>query len=372
MVVFAMCAFVFVTFSFLWLCFFQADLLSVSQHLLSEGKTHYNRTIGTVIITGVLWLLQIGVYSILKLRRYSHALTYFPSLLFLAAITAARQDTDGQLSFGHWYWLLPLFLLLWGGGVWVARTVQPYEANPSAGLLSRPVWLNMLMMALMMLGVAIVGNTNAVFHYRTHAETALMDRDFDEALRVGNESLETDANLMMLRMYALSRKGLLGERLFSYPVVGSSDAMLPTGQNTRMLMYPVDSVYRHLGAIPRRNMRSMDYLAAIIRSGQAKPAAADYLLCGYLIDKNLDAFASEIGRYYTVGDSLPFHYREALVLYTHIRSNPVVVYHSAVLDVDFKDFKQLEASSGSLSERKCKMQDHYANSYWYYFYYSGN
>ena len=225
MVVFAMCAFVFVTFSFLWLCFFQADLLSVSQHLLSEGKTHYNRTIGTVIITGVLWLLQIGVYSILKLRRYSHALTYFPSLLFLAAITAALQDTDGQLSFGHWYWLLPLFLLLWGGGVWVARTVQPYEANSSAGLLSRPVWVNMLMMALMMLGVAIVGNTNAVFHYRTHAETALMDRDFDEALRVGNESLETDENLMMLRMYALSRKGLLGERLFSYPVVGSSDAM---------------------------------------------------------------------------------------------------------------------------------------------------
>ena len=73
-----------------------------------------------------------------------------------------------------------------------------------------------------------------------------------------------------------------------------------------------------------------------------------------------------------MGDSLPCHYREALVLYTHIRSNPVVVYHSAVLDVDFKDFKQLETASGSLSERKCKMQDHYANSYWYYFYYSGN
>lgn len=369
MVLFTVCAVVFVAFSFLWLYFFQADLLSVSQHLLSGGKTHYNRTVGAVIITGVLWLLQIGVYSLTRLRKYSHALTYFPSLLLLAIMTSVGQDIDRHFSFGPWYWLLPLLMVLWGVGIWFARSVQPYETSASSGLFSRPVWVNMLMMALMMFGVAIAGNTNAVFHYRTHVETALMEHNYDEALRVGQKSLETDESLMMVRMYALSRKGQLGERLFSYPVVNTSDAMLPTNNEARLLKYPVDSIYRYLGAIPRRPMRPMDYLAAIIRSGQAKPAAVDYLLCGYLIDKNLDQFAGEIGRYYKVNDSLPRHYREALVLYTHQRSNPVLVYHDAVLDVDYEDYKQLEAAYEPLNERKGKMLERYSNSYWYYYFY---
>lgn len=369
MVLFTVCAVVFVAFSFLWLYFFQADLLSVSQHLLSGGKTHYNRTVGAVIITGVLWLLQIGVYSLTRLRKYSHALTYFPSLLLLAIMTSVGQDIDRHFSFGPWYWLLPLLMVLWGVGIWFARSVQPYETSASSGLFSRPVWVNMLLMALMMFGVAIAGNTNAVFHYRTHVETALMEHNYDEALRVGQKSLETDESLMMVRMYALSRKGQLGERLFSYPVVNTSDAMLPTNNEARLLKYPVDSIYRYLGAIPRRPMRPMDYLAAIIRSGQAKPAAVDYLLCGYLIDKNLDQFAGEIGRYYKVNDSLPRHYREALVLYTHQRSNPVLVYHDAVLDVDYEDYKQLEAAYEPLNERKGKMLERYSNSYWYYYFY---
>ena len=369
MVLFTVCAVVFVAFSFLWLYFFQADLLSVSQHLLSGGKTHYNRTVGAVIITGVLWLLQIGVYSLTRLRKYSHALTYFPSLLLLAIMTSVGQDIDRHFSFGPWYWLLPLLMVLWGVGIWFARSVQPYETSASSGLFSRPVWVNMLMMALMMFGVAIAGNTNAVFHYRTHVETALMEHNYDEALRVGQKSLETDESLMMVRMYALSRKGQLGERLFSYPVVNTSDAMLPTNNEARLLKYPVDSIYRYLGAVPRRPMRPMDYLTTIIRSGQAKPAAADYLLCGYLIDKNLDSFAGEIGRYYTVNDSLPRHYREALVLYTHQRSNPVLVYHDTVLDVDYEDYKQLDAAYERPTERRVNMLERYANSYWYYYFY---
>lgn len=366
---FTVCAVVFVAFSFFWLYFLQSDPLSVSQHLLSGGKTHYNRTVGAVVITGVLWLLQIGVNSLVRLRKFSHALTYFPSLLLLAVLTSVGQDADLHFSFGPWYWLLPLLLAVWGVAIWLARSVQPYETSPTSGLFSRPVWVNMLLMALMMLGVAITGNTNAVYHYRTHIETALMEHDYDEALRVGEKSFETDNSLMMLRMYALSRKGLLGERLFSYPVVNSSDAMLPTGGEPRLLKYPVDSIYRYLGAVPRRPMRPMDYLTTIIRSGQAKPAAADYLLCGYLIDKNLDSFAGEIGRYYTVNDSLPRHYREALVLYTHQRSNPVLVYHDTVLDVDYEDYKQLDAAYERPTERRVNMLERYANSYWYYYFY---
>ena len=46
-----MCAIVFILFTFIYLYFFQADLLFMIQHVLSGGATHYNRTIGTFIIT---------------------------------------------------------------------------------------------------------------------------------------------------------------------------------------------------------------------------------------------------------------------------------------------------------------------------------
>lgn len=363
------CAVVFVVFTFLWLFFFQADLLSVAQHVFSGGRTSYNRLTGTLLITLVLVLLQLGIYYFLPLRKFTYALTYLPSFLALALLTSVGENLDCHFSLGRWAWLAPVLLVIWGVAVWVARSMQPYESRTATGLFSRCMWVNMLTMALMIIGVTLTANTNAVFHFRSHAENALINHDYDEALRVGNESLETDASLMMVRMYALSRKGQLGERLFHYPVYPSSEAILPTKTVARMLMYPADSVYRYLGAVPRRPMQPKEYLAAIMRSGQAKAPAADYLLCGYLIDKDLDSFARQIGRFYTVNDSLPRHYREALVLYTHLRSHPEVVYHDPVLDVDYDDLQQLEASYSLATERKGKVMEHYANSYWYYYEY---
>ena len=362
-----MCALVFIVFSFFWLYFFQADVMYVTQHALSGGQTRYNRLWGAVLVTLLLGMLQMGVYSLVRLNKRTHALTWFPSMLLLAVLTSADADIDTHFTFGLWLWLFPLLMVLWLVCVWMAGNVESYESAGSSGLFSRRMWVNLLIMALMMCGVAFCANTNAVFHFRAHAEVALLHGDDAEALRVGRRSLETDGNLMMVRMYALSRQGQLGERLFDYPLVPSSDMMLPMTPAARLMIYPADSLYRHLGAIPRHGMRPMDYLQAIFRTGQARPAAVDYLLCGYLIDRDLDSFANEIGRHYTVNDSLPRYYREALVLYTHQRNNPVLVYQDPVLDVDYQDFRKLEAEYPSENERKGKMLEKYADSYWCYY-----
>lgn len=366
-VVITMCAIVFVSFTFLWLYFFQADMMAALQHALSEGQTHYNRIIGALVITTVLCLFQSGIYRVTKLSRYTHALTYFPSVLLLAILSSVRLEMDNTLGMSYWLWLAPLLTVIWLLTVLAARTIQPYETQGGRGVFSKCVWVNVLLLCMSFLFIAIMGNTNAAFHYRMHAETALLEGNNDEALRVGEQSLETDANLTMVRMYALSRKGMLGERLFHYPVEMTCEDMLPTAGTVQFLLYPVDSLYRHLGAIPRHLMKPMDYLKSILHSGQAKSAAKDYLLCGYLIDRDLDGFVRTLTRYYPVNDSLPRHYREALVLYNHQRSNPVIVYHDPVLDVDFMDMRELESSCGLDSERHNKALENYANSYWYYY-----
>lgn len=365
------CAVCFLLFCFCWIYHFQADVLAVAQHVLSEGVTSYDRTIGAVIITLVLWLLQMVVAAIVRLKRRTHALTYLPSMLLLVVLSDIHSDIDLHHSQWIWAWLAPLILLLWGALVWLARQVLPFsndEKEPT-GLFSRRVWLNLLQMAVMMLMVAWAGNTNAVFHYSAHAEASLMKGDVDEALRVGAQSLETDRRLTMLRVYALSKKGLLGQQLFCYPIAGSSQDMLPMTLRPQMLS--ADSIWRHLGACPSAATDAETYYKALERDSLATSAVADYRLCGLLIDRNLDAFVRLLPRYYAVADSLPLprHYQEALVLYRHLHTRPVIVYRDAVTDANWEALRGVEAQYTTESERRYHVYDTFRDTYWYYYSY---
>ena len=368
------CAIVFMIFSFCWLYFFQADLLAVAQHVLSHGQTTYNPLVGAIVITLVLYLLQLGVYAFTRLSKRFHALTYVPSFLLLALLSHVEPDAHQHLSFGIWVWLTPLLFLLWIGAIAIARTIQPYEDDRTGWLLSRRVWVNLLILSVMMLVVTLAANSNAVFHFRAHAETALLHNDVDEALRVGKSSQETDASLTMLRAYALSLKGQLGDRLFHYPVAGNSDDLLLVGTNSSTLNSNLTTlIHRHLGALPRQGMNGRHYLRNLQIGKQATAAVADYQLCADLIDRDLDAFAADITKYYQFSDStaeLPRHYREALVLYNRQRAHPSLVYHDAVVEEDYEDLLQLEAQYQEPSARMNQVREKYQNSYWYYYKYT--
>jgi hypothetical protein len=371
-----MCAIVFLTFSFVWLYHFQADLLAAAQHVLSGGLTTYNRVLAPVVITVLLQLLQLGVYTLFRLKKRTHALTYLPSMLLLALLTDISPTIAEGHSLGAWWWLLPLLLVVWAGVALLVRALQDVEpVNESCGLFSRPMWINMLLMLLMIICVASISNSNAVFHYRMKAEACLLEGNNEGALDAGWESLESDANLQMVRMYALSRKGELGERLFRYPIVAGSSAMLPTNGESSTILYPIDSLYRYFGARPAAPMLPVRYLQLMARRDTVvSQKLVDYELCGLLIDKKIDQFVGRIRHYYpeldSVGaDRLPRHYREALTLYTHLRSNPIVIYHNAVMDEDWDNLQELEALYTDPSERKGRVEEQYRGTYWYYYEY---
>lgn len=371
-----MCAIVFLSFSFVWLYCFQADVLAAAQHVLSKGLTTYKPFVGAILITLVLQSLQLIVYALTRLRKRSHALTYLPSMLSLAVITDVNSDVDGQYTLGPLWWILPIVIALWLLLVFVARMLQSVEpdAEPK-GLFSRAMWINMLTMALLIIIVVALSNSNAVFHYRMRAEARLLSGDYEGALQMGAKSLESDADLQMIRMYALSRTGELGERLFAYPVSSHSEAMLPVEGKSKFVMYPSDSLYKFLGARPKGEMTTARYLELMQRrDSTVDHRIADYELCGLLIDKRIDDFVCQLRRYYSEGDTLdidrlPRHYREAMTLYTHLRSRPVVVYYNSVMDEDWKNLQELEAQYPDLTERKGRVEEQYHDTYWYYYEY---
>ena len=366
-----MCAIVFSLFSFCWLYFFQADVLMMAQHVLSNGVTHYNPLIGACVITLLLYLLQKVLYRFLKLKKRSHALTYLPSILILALLSSIVPEGDSGVSFSMSWWAILLILAVWGLMAFVARSTQDVESDVRFGLFSRPMWINLLFMSLMMMLAAWVGNTNAVFHYRMKVERCLIEGEAADALQAGKRSLESDKLLFMLRMYALARAHALGEHLFEYPITGKREDMLPTAKtSTGFMMYPVDSLYKFMGARPAGLMSPERYLQLLERRDTLpNQTVQDYLLCGYLIDRQIDQFAKEVGRYYHINDSLPKHYREALTLYTHMRTRPRVVYHNAVMDEDYDNFQELERDYKDATERKGKVEEKYRETYWYYYKY---
>lgn len=362
-----LCAIFFLLFTFTYVYEYQPDILAVTQHVLSRGATHYVRLVGAILITLVLWLLQIAIYTGSGLSRRGHALTYLPSLLILGILTGMAPSICYGHCLGHWVWAFPLLMLAYVFVIWVVRQLEPMELPASSlGVFSRMTWINILQMVVMALIVCGIGCSDQVFHYRMKVEDCLIKRSYAAASAVGKQSEKTDSSLTMLRCWALSEQGKLGDKLFTYPLVGGSDAMLPNGSSVKLMMAPEDRLYKSLGVVFRQRMKPLKYFEKLHQAHRATSAAHDWLLCAYLLDNNLDAFVAALPKYYELDGELPQAYREALILYNHTSNNPRVVYKNSVVDADYDDFVALYRKTKNPQERYSVLKDSYGKTYWFY------
>ena len=369
-VVRTVCAIVFLLFVAIYVFFYQEDTLALTQHILSGGATIYSRVIGGIIITIVLALLHFTTAKVMRTKPLCiYALSCFPSLYILAMLT----DFDTSQPLSPWRWwaiLMPLAAAVWWGVVYFLGELLRYRCSDirhEEGYLARTLGCNIFILAAMMIGVGLLSNSNDITHYRLRMERLLMHGEYAKTLEVGKASDKTDASLTMLRVFALAHEGRLGDELFKYPVRGTSASIVPELSDGKMLMLSPDSVYRMLGAIPRHGQTTKNYLKAIVKSGQATKAAIEYQLCGMLIDKDLDGFVNLLMKTHKIDDTLPLHYREALILYTHRRSSPKVVYRNTVMDTDYDDMQRLEAETKSPGERRIQIYKQFSGTYWEYF-----
>lgn len=363
------CAVLFCTFTFVYLYAYQNDVLAVGQHVLSGGQTHYSRLIGAFLITLVLTLLQLGVSTVVKLSKSTYALTYFPSLLILAVITSVNSKIDQGFSFGSWVWWFPILLILFVLICRLEKILQLYESSSSgAGVFSQSMWINVLTMLVFFFCVGLIGNSDTVFHYRLKVERYLSQGKYDKALMVGRHSLECDSSLTMLRAYALARKDKLPQALFQYAICGGSDALLPKGNNVKGLLFDTNEIYGFLGnMVVTKPISPMNYLKTIKKHHLDKRPADDYLLCGYLLDKDLDSFSKNIVLLYDLSEELPRHYSEAIVMYNHLHRNTPIKYENDVIEADYQDYLKLTKLISNNKEVKNKLRDVYGNTYWYYY-----
>ncbi len=362
------CGSLFTLFSLLYLFVMQADLLATAQHLLSKGQTVYSPLWGTVIITLLLLLLQGVFRRIMVYPLRFHALYYFPSCVVLGLLTSIVPQTGWNVQLStNWIWLtvcIFLYILV----TWMALHF-PDRKNGKQNAFSF-LWVNFLWLALQVCMVNSIANTKDVYHYRLKAERYLVEGQDSLALQVGAKSLQTDRSLTAMRVFALSRENLLGEKLFDFPQYNGSQGLLPSLSDTTYAHDWTKALYKHLGGKPGKNLKdNTRFLELLSQRPSATAAAKDYLLCAYLLDKNLDAFVAALPRCHEVNDNLPLHYKEALILYNRLHTTPAITYKNSVIETNLNDFLHYGMQYTHATERSNQCRRMYGNTYWWYYYY---
>lgn len=354
---------IFVVFIFLYLYYYQSDTLTYVQHILSNGKTHYNSLVGGVIITVISYIIVLLQQSFSKvIRRFRFIAFYLPSL-FIAFLC----DVDEHVSFN--FYLLIIGLLLYGLMLYWLKGIVKQPNDHHTSNFTDTLLFHLMYLIVLFFSVCMIGNNDEEFHYRLRTERYILEKKYDLAIKVGEESSVTDSSLTMLRAFTLNKKHLLGDKLFTYNIVDGSSALLPTDSNSCLLL-PQTFVEDDMKVHAKHKMSALKYFQRLDELQVKNKQYVDYLLCAYLLDKRLDDFARTISKYYTIDNKLPKHYREALLQYTHTHTTPVIEYHDNVMEADYQDYAKLEKQYSNGITRKNKLKEVFGNTYWYYYQYA--
>lgn len=362
------CGLLFSAFSIVYLAVFQCDVLEALHYSLAQGKTHYSPWMSAVLLTVVLLVLRWVINGIVGLRGPLRALSYFPSCLLLGVLTDVGHGVyHGEGIDLNWGWLLPLLIVVYvllGIGLnrlfrwWGQRMEEPAVVNSNL--------LTLLILCFMTIGI---GNTNIHFHHELQMEEALRNRDYAEARRIAEKTMDPSRNLTALRAYAMSREGTMGEYLFRYPQLYGAAGLLIESSNEKALRLNADSLYVYLGARPTVGESAMAFFDRICQEESGNYTTLDYYLSALLLEKKLNKFVSAFDKLYIVQGEIPLYYKEALYLYEKMHPDASEKIVDEEMDQRWHTYqerkKELEGTKGEGNW----MRREFGDTYWWYYQY---
>lgn len=348
----------FALFFFFYFSHSQEAAISLAQHQLSGGQTTYHPFIGACVLTALLMGIQYMTCRYSNIPDKFYALTFMPSVACATlplSILPAMQTRILVLSV--------VCILLWA----VLEVYFYMSRGRSRETVHLHVIPNMLISLAMALYLGLAGCSDDVLSYEVRTARYIVDGKYEDALDVGKKSLSTSPLLTALRAYAMTRQpDGMGNYLFGVPLPagGSRILYLSSGDSSRTL-FPIDSLsFLRTAGLHEVNADSS------LTFDQCR--AADYRLCGLLLDKQLDRFVEELKRYYIVSDStvLPKYYEQALVLYERLNaSGHHADYINTNVTANYIDFKEKGSKYADSTERSNRLRREYGDTYWWYYFY---
>ena len=359
----------FSAFSFTYLSVFQKDVMEALHYSLAQGKTVYAPWMSAVLITVVLLVLRWAVNALVGLKGPLKALSYFPSCLLLGVLTDVGHNVyhGGGIS-DTWGWMLPLCLVLYGVLGWLLARAARLWLNPEMP----DIWvvnsnfMTLLMLCFMTIGI---GNTNVHFHHELQVEEALRKQDYGRALQVAEKTMDPSRNLTALRAYAMSRQGTMGEDLFRYPQLYGAAGLLMGTSDEKALRLNADRLSVYLGAKPALGEPALTFFRRICEEESGNYTTLDYYLSALLLEKKLDEFVRAFDELYTVRDSIPYYYRQALFLDSKMHPSAVTDSADVALEELWGKYQQKQQELSGQRGEANYMRREFGDTYWWYYQY---
>lgn len=364
------CGFLFLAFCFCYLFFIQGEVLAEVQYVLSNGLTSYSLLGGALIITLVLMVMQWVVSLIVRLPNKFHALTYVPSFVALGMLSDLDQNLEGNFIWGMWMWLLPLIIVLWLVAIAVIKGNNDADAGFNRSFPSL-LWPNYLTMLVMVCLCGFVPKATDSKQYELRVERLLEMKQYDEAAGVATKSLVASPRLTQMRMYALLKQGLLADSMFSYPQLHGTKGLLDISDTVRNCRFGTRNIEAALGHYSGKGIRTTKrYLEIITADSLVTPNSQQYLLCYYLLEKNLEDFNTYLHKVYgdTIKEELPRYYQEAdIIQHPEYRVDSLPIYINKVYVERFKDYQAMKDTIKDGVERRNYTRRNYGDTYYWYF-----
>lgn len=185
-------AVVFLLFVFIYTYFIQCDLLAMIQYAWSDNQTHYDRLIGSFIITAVLAIIAILVNAITHFPEKIQPLIYLPSLVTIGLLTGVTVNEAGSVHTTMSCCLITITTLILFLFVCLnpQKATTIFKSENEHGKVTDVCLANTLVFVFMIMLVYGMGNTDRQLHTRLTVERLCHQGRYTEAL-------ETDFRNMM-------------------------------------------------------------------------------------------------------------------------------------------------------------------------------
>lgn len=365
------CGFLFVAFCFCYLYFVQGEVLAWIQHVLSGGLTSYSIVVGATIITFLLALFQHVLSRFIYFPNKHFALSFAPSFLALSMLTNINDDLEGKLIWGIWVWVLPVFLVVYTLVVIIARKSEKADEATMQSV-SSLMWPNYLLMLLFIVGCGLVSTSNDVKKYELKTERLLAAKDYEAAAGVGKDALVSSERLTQLRMYALSKQGLLADSMFSYPQYYGTKGLLDLRDTATDNRFPTRNIEFHLGAFPGNSIHTSKRFLELLNADSVlvNENCQQYLLCYHLLDRDLNEFNTTFHTVYgdTILSELPRAYQEAIVMqHPEFTPDSLPIYINKVYVERYAAYNAMKDSITDKREKTNRTRREYGSTYWWYY-----
>lgn len=364
------CATMFVAFSFTFIALYKAPLLEALYDKIATGRLDFNPYVVAAFVSAALTLFAFWLNSFLKFKREWTALVYLPSCTLLAFITDINRTIyTGEGDMLPWLFIFLSVILFNLFVSFILRRVLFAKIKNYNVEGNRIIWRNNMLFVVMFLATGFFSDSDKNLYNESLAYSQYKRGNIENALEVARSSLTASHELTASRAYYLALKGELAEKLFCYPQYFGAEGLLPDTLQTTPLS--PDSVYHAIGVQRMQQETAMQCLQRATEVDSISGILADYYLCALLLEKRIMQFREELPHYYTTNsvDSLPAHYKEALLLYDYVTSTADEETVDSTLQNKFNSIRDLVERGNHSARKGGNTIDELENTYWWYYLY---